>query len=184
MSVINKVLRDLDKRQVATPMAQSPADAALRNGTSSVEALASAPLRAARKPPKPMARMAWVGVLLALAGLGGGVWKAGILDGMLNTATGPAATSQSPPPAAPATVAAAAAEPAAAVLEVPTIELVPASRFESTLALPATLQSDPAKPQKTEPLPRAQAAVAPAPPPAASPAVAAAAHRRDLRPIS
>lgn len=179
MSVINKVLRDLDKRQVAGSTAQSPADAALRSGTASVDLLAPTPVRTARNPPRTPARFAWAGVLLTLAGLAVGAWKTGALDGLLNMAAAPVATAQPPqaaaeqrgatPSQAAVPAASAASGTVAVALEVRNVELAPARRFESTLALPATRQAEPgsgapvalAKPQKPEPPPRAQTVVTP-----------------------
>jgi MSHA biogenesis protein MshN len=196
MSVINKVLRDLDKRQVAGSTVQSPADAALRSGTASVDMLAPTPLRTVRNPPRAGTRLAWAAVLLTLAGLAVGAWTTGALDGLLNMAAAPAATAQPPqaaaeqrrstPSQAAVPAASAASGTVAVALEVRNVELAPARRFESTLALPTTRQAEPgtgapvalAKPQKPEPPPRAptvlppQTATVTAPVPATVPAPA------------
>ena len=156
MSVINKVLRDLDKRQ-GTPQARATSDdLGARIGTSSVDAL-ELPQR-----PKPTAHTRWAtvvvpGVLLAVLVAGGALWQNGLLDGLLPepapVATTAVPATLPPPAAAPTVVAAPAAEVlaspaemAASAPESPAIELAPASRFESTLALPKDLQ--PAEPAK------------------------------------
>ena len=154
MSVINKVLRDLDKRQ-GTPQARATSeDLGARIGTSSVDAL-ELPQR-----PKPRAHTRWAtvvvpGVLLAALVAGGALWQNGLLDGLLPAPVATTAVSATlrPPAAAPTVVAAPAAEVlaspaelAASAPELPAMELAPASRFESTLALPKDLQ--PAEPAK------------------------------------
>ena len=177
MSVINKVLRDLDKRQAAAPSVSSPADAALRNGTSGVEAPAPPPVRSVRPPAKSSWRMALAGGLLAVTALGLGIWKTGALDHLLPDMTDTASLPQTAPAPKPAAMAEA---PPAAMPSVPDLSdvsdgpaaaLAPASRLELTLALPKALQTDPAaavlpapaKAQKVEPPMGAPAAVATAP---------------------
>jgi hypothetical protein len=179
MSVINKVLRDLDKRQGSLQAQATSEDLGVRIGTSSVDALDAA------QRPKPAARTHWAtvvlpGVLVAALVAGAALWQNGMLDGVLPVVTSAATTTvptAPPPPASaplvaaapPAQAAASAAEPAAVSPEPPAIELAPASRFESTMVVPKDLQ--PAEPVKapTDPAkaPVAQpAARAPAPAPA------------------
>lgn len=187
MSVINKVLRDLDKRQ-GTPQARATSeDLGARIGTSSVDAL-ELPQRSRPAAPIRWGGVAGSGLLLAALGAGWVLWQSGALDGLLSGRVYVAPTAVPAPPSTPAaapTVAVAPAEqvpvlpaePAASAPELPAMELAPASRFESTLALPKDLQ--PAEPAKVPANP-VKAPVAPvatrsmASPPAPAQAVAPA----------
>ena len=187
MSVINKVLRDLDKRQ-GTPQARATSeDLGARIGTSSVDAL-ELPQRSRPAAPIRWGVVAGSSLLVAALGAGWVLWQNEALDGLLSgrLLVAPAATPVPPStPAAAPTVAVAPAEqvpvlpaePTASAPELPAIELAPASRFESTLALPKDLQ--PAEPAKVPANP-VKAPVAPvvtrsvASPPAPAQAVAPA----------
>ena len=157
MSVINKVLRDLDQRQTGLRAAPSPADAALRSGTSSVESTA----RPARVSPPPQRRnravpAALVGLLvLAIAGFG--LWQSGAID----TSRAPAVTATPKPPGAPMPLQ---SEPVAEVAATASAGL-PANRFESKMVLPATPQNTP---QKDNPPQRALTPATAAPVPVAA----------------
>lgn len=122
MSVINKVLRDLDKRQGVA--ATTSADAgSVRSGTASV-AVSDGPGTRAPARTKPRGNAVRTGLLLVLlAALGGGaLWKTGTLDGLLSVQLAPVAV-QPPvkPPLKPAAVE-------------------PAGRFDVTLTVPPTLR--------------------------------------------
>lgn len=144
MSVINKVLRDLDKRQGTTPAAPSAAELGLRTGTTSVERLEPVPRVA------PAVAVRWrtfvVPMLfLALAGSGVVLWQNGVLESLIASA-----------PAKPASVAVVAVAPQAVpavpvasglIAQAPAVsnnDFASASRFESTLVLPKDLKPAPA----------------------------------------
>lgn len=146
MSVINKVLRDLDKRQGTTPAAPSAAELGLRSGTASIETRTPVP----RVAPATAVRWGAFGLpALVLALVGGGVtlWQSGVLGPLL--ASVPAI-----PPAVAVAVAVPQAVPAAPVASgmiaqapvMPIIELAPASRFESTMVIPKDLKPAAAPP--------------------------------------
>lgn len=144
MSVINKVLRDLDKRQGTTPAAPSAAELGLRTGTTSVERLEPVP----RVAPAVAVRWRTFVVpvlLLALAGSGVVFWQNGVLESLIASA-----------PAKPASVAVVAVAPQAVpavpaasglIAQAPAVsnnDFASASRFESTLVLPKDLKPAPA----------------------------------------
>lgn len=187
MSVINKVLRDLDKRHGALRERATSDDLGARIGTSSVD------LSQTAERPRSAAHTRWAGVVLpgtvvAALAAAGGLWYQGALDAVLPPFDHAAPAAVPLPPPAPVTTVAQAVQapastpqPAASAPELPQIELAPASRFESTLVLPKDLQlAEPAKTAVTPPVksPAAQtAARAPAqvaPAPAAGPQAVAA----------
>jgi len=169
MSVINKVLRDLDKRQGTTPAAPTAAEQVLRSGTASIETLE--PVPRARTAPASAVRWGALGLpALALALVGGGVtlWQSGVLGPqMANAPVKPAsAVVTQEAPAAPTASVPAAPVAVVAVIETPPVPVVPAivaapaSRFESTLAVPRDIK--PSGVQQPAPIP---ASAAPSPPP-------------------
>lgn len=198
MSVINKMLRDLDHRQAATPQP------ALRQGTSSV------PYGAFAKQPAPGAhsRRSWVGLSVLLVAAAGAVgaalwWQTdGTLPVMQAQTTPPAAV----PPVAPASLVAPVATTAEAVTEPPPdavkVTAAPrdapgsvALRMESSLsarrALKALLSTTAPAPVTAPPLPatpaaerpRAQAAAGATTSPAPSPAAAKSSSDKDNAPV-
>lgn len=184
MSVINKVLRDLDQRQGTGLAVPTAADQRLRSGTASVT------MPEAAAPATPV-RRGWVvaaAVVLALLAGAAALWQTGIQDLLPTKApptVSPPAAQQTqtalPVPAVAGSVAQGVATPAVppVVAMPPSIELSPpASRFDSTLVLPKdpkplVLQPSVPAPAKS-PAPSAVVAAvvtppaAPAPPPAAA----------------
>ena len=184
MSVINKMLRDLDHRAGPSVGAQgaSPAASALRQGTASVSIGTLA-----THPPSAQASRWWLGlgVLTALAAsLGGWFWWSAATSGApvevaTTTAVVPSATPSSvaAPTAAiaaatPASSADVASEPGvASTVNVPVGDMQ--LRMESSLSARQALDALLSKPTPP-PAPLAQRAVASASSPVSSPAVATA----------
>lgn len=176
MSVINKVLRDLDKRQGAAT-ATSVEVGGVRSGTTSVMA---SERPGARTPAKsktgPVA--VWGGLLLVLVG-SGALWQIGALDGLISDDK-PKAISQAIPLPVPPVPPASAPLPPPVELAPEPLALEPASRFDDTLSVPkdlriaamATPAPTPAKTQLR--VPEVKVATAPSAPVAAvaAPAVA------------
>lgn len=132
MSVINKVLRDLDKRQGAA--AATPVDAAgVRIGTASVTGT-EGPGRRAPARPQPRGNAVRIGLsLVVLAVFGGGVlWKTGTLYGRASVQPAPVAV----PPAVVATES---------------IAVKPASRFDATLNVSNNMRPAAVAPSQTVP---------------------------------
>lgn len=163
MSVINKVLRDLDKRQGVA--ATTSADAGgVRSGTASV-AVSDGPGTRAPARTKPRGNAVRTGLLLVLlAALGGGaLWKTGILGGLLSVQLAPVAVQ---PPVKP---------------PLKPVALEPAGRFDVTLTVPLTVRpavvaTPPTAPTKVPPpLPEPKLPAPKAPAPAAAPMAAVAA---------
>lgn len=163
MSVINKVLRDLDKRQGVA--ATTSADAGgVRSGTASV-AVSDGPGTRAPARTKPRGNAVRTGLLLVLlAALGGGaLWKTGTLDGLLSVQPAPVAVQ---PPVKP---------------PLKPVAVEPAGRFDVTLTVPPTVRpsvvaTPPTAPTKVPPpLPEPKLPALKAPAPAAAPMAAVAA---------
>jgi len=192
MSVINKVLRDLDKRQGTTPAAPTAAELGLRSGTASIESQTPVP----RVAPATSVRWGALGLpalLLALVGGGVTLWQSGALESLVASAPAkPASVAvvAVAPEAVPATPVASGliaqqANPTPGESQAPVVpnnDFASVNRFESTLVLPkdmkpvAAPQPVPAavpSPAKTS-TPVAVPLAAKAPPPAPSAAVAAA----------
>lgn len=201
MSIINKVLRDLDQRAAtgdAVVAAQAPAahGSQVPPGVVAVPALPAAPFPRRRvKPWWPLP------VLLVLAAVGAiGWWQSAhnADPAPRGDATVPPAVSTAvvPPPAASqaadvAAVVALAAAPAPAPARAATTAPVPAAGASDaagrTAGVPAAVPlSEPSSPAALQPI--RQIAVAPVPPPAPevrpSAAVAAAAAPADLPPVA
>ncbi|MDE2417226.1 MAG: hypothetical protein KGN32_05410 [Burkholderiales bacterium] len=172
MSVINKVLRDLDQRQGAGTAAPTAADQRLRSGTTSVTAPAVS-VRVA--PPTPVRWGVLGGFALALGLLAGGaaLWQTGRLglllaktdpSGLAPAAPAPRATSPVPAVAVPmAQGAVKATEPPAAPAP-SSVRTAAASRFESTLVLPRDLKPAASQPSVPAPVPVDSTSVVAKPP--------------------
>ena len=154
MSVINKVLRDLDKRQIGIQAGPNPADFAVRSGTSSVES-AARPVRIAAAPKVKRNHVfmttVFVGSLVLIPVIVGFWWSMALKDAL----TLPAVTAMPKPQAsqAPVVVPVLSEPVLEAVVEAVTavstalpdkaiaaaIGQVPASHFESTMVPPTKL---------------------------------------------
>lgn len=165
MSVINKVLRDLDKRQsMATA---SPVDiGGVRSGTTSVTASERSGVRTSARP-KTRGTAVWVGLLLALLG-GGALWQTGALSGLLADGKSVLTSQVAPSPITTATPAAPASvtAPLPVERESKSVALAPASRFDSTLTAPKnvrpTVVTAPAPEKAQPPVAGAKVVTAPA----------------------
>lgn len=174
MSVINKMLRDLDHR--ANPLAAAqPGPAALRQGTASV----SIDTLASPQPPAAVSARLWLGLLAAAAAaVGGWMWWesaaiAPIVPGVVN-AVAPVAVA--PPVVAASSSADAVPEPSiASVILRMEPSLSARKALDALLSTPVPVAAN-ARPASAPP-PAAAAAVAAPPAPAAPAAPQLAASR-------
>ncbi|MEI8157331.1 MAG: hypothetical protein WCH60_10740 [Burkholderiales bacterium] len=114
MSVINKMLRDLDHRQAAQASgAPSSPQAPLRQGITSIGSASGA------SGPARSRRWVWIGlcVLLAAAGAGGWTWMQANPDGLRGDTASPNISAPAPAPAPTAVVATPPAMPASAAVD-------------------------------------------------------------------
>jgi len=128
MSVINKVLRDLDKRQGAAA-ARTAAEQGVRSGTASIEM--QDPVPRVYRAPAAAVRWGALGVpalVLALVGGGVGLWQSGALEPLLHRAPAPAASD--PIAQGPSATSERPDAPTPSI-----IQSEPAGRFDSTMEI-------------------------------------------------